>query len=165
MKAYSSEAYLRVIIDSVLSGGGSGHRVETDRLVLRMFGEEDFEPLFEITRDSTIFQFSERGPLGSDEAWTRLLRNIGHWHVKGYGIFAVEEKQSGRLIGEAGLADFRRCLGSIFDGAPEASWTIAPWAQGRGYASEAVEAALAWIEAKLGARRTVCLIHVHTHPP
>lgn len=102
--------------------------------------------------------------MGSDESWARLLRNIGHWQVMGHGLFAVEEKESGRLIGEAGLADFRRGLGAEFDQAPEASWTIAPRAQNLGYATEAMEAVLAWVEQSLGFRQTVCLIHEQNAP-
>jgi RimJ/RimL family protein N-acetyltransferase len=74
-------------------------------------------------------------------------------------LFAVEEKESGRFIGEAGLADFKRELGLRFDHLPEASWTIAPSVQGRGYATEAASAAIAWLEAKLRAKRSFCLIH------
>lgn len=138
--------------------------LETERLVLRLFEEADFEGLFAITCHPETFRFSERGPMGSDEAWGRLLRNIGHWRVKGFGMFAVLEKESGRLLGEAGVADFHRNLGADFDQVPEASWTIAPWAQMRGYATEAVGAALSWAGADLGCDRTVCLIHTRNEP-
>lgn len=77
----------------------------------------------------------------------------------GYGFFAIEEKQSGRFVGEAGLNDFRRGLGSGFDGFPEIGWTISPSVQGRGYATEAAEAVLEWMEERFDAARVVCLIH------
>lgn len=137
----------------------AGTRIETDRLVLRSFDAGDFEDYFAVSADPETFRFSQRGPMSSDEAWTRLLRQVGHWSLMGYGPFAVEEKASGRFVGEAGLADFRRRLGPTFDGFPEASWTIARWAQGRGYATEAAEAALAWMEKRFGTQRSVCLIH------
>ena len=66
----------------------------------------------------------------------------------------------GRFVGEAGLAHFRRQLGASFDAVPEGSWTIARWAQNRGYATEAAAAALAWMEGRFGTTRTVCMIHV-----
>ena len=137
-----------------------GIRIETDRLVLRVLGLEDFDDYSAVSADPATFRFSERGPMSPDEAWTRLLRHVGHWALMGWGLFAVEEKATGRFVGEAGLGDFRRGLGSHYDGVPEAAWTIAPWAQGRGYATEAMEAALAWIEQRLGSERSVCLIHV-----
>ena len=42
---------------------------------------------------------------------------------------------------------------------PEAAWTIARWAQGLGYATEAAAAAHAWMEVRVNAARTVCIIH------
>jgi RimJ/RimL family protein N-acetyltransferase len=45
-----------------------------------------------------------------------------------------------------------------FDGAPEIGWALAPWAWGRGYATEAVKTAQAWADMRLGAARTVCII-------
>lgn len=133
--------------------------LETDRLILRVHGAQHFDPYAEMSADPGTFRFSDRGPMTGDEAWTRLLRNVGHWSLLGYGLFAIEEKQSGRFVGEAGFCDFRRQLGERFDPYPEGAWAIADWAQGRGYATEAVLAALGWMEARRDVRRTVCLIH------
>ena len=134
-------------------------RIETDRLVLRVFGLADFDAYFVVAADPETFKYSHRGGMTSDEAWTRLLRQIGHWAALGWGMFAVEEKATGRFVGEVGLGDFRRGLGEAFDGVPEAGCTIAKWAQDLGYATEAMQAALDWLERKLGAPRTVCVIH------
>ena len=134
-------------------------RIETERLVLRVLEHKDFEVYAAMMADAGSFRFSERGPMGRDEAWTRLLRHVGHWAVLGWGLFAVEDKTTGRFVGEVGLGDFRRCLATPYDSAPEAGWTIAPEWQGRGYATEAMQAALSWIRERLGAERTVCLIH------
>lgn len=139
-------------------------RIETERLVLRVPDARDFDDYFAMTADPETFRYSERGPMSSDEAWTRLLRQIGHWVVLGYGLFAIEEKASGRFVGEAGLGDFRRNLGPSFDDAPEAAWSLAGWAQGSGYATEAAEAALVWMERKFAIGRTVCLIHSDNAP-
>lgn len=134
-------------------------RVETARLILRPYEERDFDALWALSAHPATFRFSERGPMSSDEAWSRLLRHVGHWALAGYGVFAVEEKETGRFIGEAGLCDFRRGLGPKFDGVPEMTWSIAAELQGLGLATEAAEAALLWTEARVPARRTVCLIH------
>ncbi len=67
------------------------------------------------------------------------------------------ERDGGGFVGEVGLADFHRDID--WDGnAPECGWVISPRVQGRGYASEAVAAALDWRDRKLAGRRTVCLI-------
>ncbi len=134
-------------------------RIETERLVLRGFTSSDFDDYFALASDPDTFLFSERGPLSSEEAWTRLLRHVGHWGLLGYGLFAVEERESGRFVGEAGLEDFRRQLGADFDRVPEASWSVIRWARGRGYATEAAKAALNWLEQEQTVDRTVCLIH------
>jgi RimJ/RimL family protein N-acetyltransferase len=134
-------------------------RIETERLVLRPMRLEDFADHADMMADPDKFRFTERGPMTGDEAWTRLLRNAGHWALLGYGPFAVEERSSGRYVGEVGLTDFRRGLGPSFDGVPEASWSIATWAQGRGYATEAAAAVHAWMGVRVDAARTVCLIH------
>lgn len=143
-------------------GGAPAREIiaETPRLLLRRHEAADFPAYLEMCADPAMSRFSGLGPAGSEEAWMRLLRQAGHWSLFGYGFVAVEEKASGRLIGEAGLGDFKRPFGSAFDDSPEAGWAIARWAQGRGYATEAAAAVLEWIESRLGIRRTVCLIHV-----
>jgi RimJ/RimL family protein N-acetyltransferase len=137
-----------------------GIRIETERLILRVLTLEDFDAYAAVAADPVTFRYSERGPMSQDESWTRLLRHVGHWALLGWGLFAVEEKATGRFVGEAGLGDFRRGLGAHYDGIPEAAWTTARWAQGRGYATEAMQASLSWIEQHLDADRSVCLIHV-----
>jgi RimJ/RimL family protein N-acetyltransferase len=112
-----------------------------------------------MSADPVMARFAGRVPADSDEAWMRLLRQAGHWSLYGYGFLAIEEKATGCFVGEAGLANFRRGLGTAFDGLPEAGWAIAPWAQGHGYATEAAAAALLWTETAFAMRRTVCLVH------
>ena len=132
---------------------------ETRRLILRRHAAADFPSYFAMAADREMARFAGREPAGPDEAWMRLLRQAGHWSLFGYGFVALEEKATGCFVGETGLADFKRGLGPGFDGVPEAGWTIARWAQGHGYATEAAAAALAWTEARFGVRRTVCVIH------
>ena len=138
--------------------------VETKMLILRRHGPVDHPVYFNMYADPRMARFAGRAPAGPDEAWTRLLRQTGHWSMFGYGFLAIEEKATGCFVGEAGLAHFRRGLGSEFDGSPEAGWAIAPWAQGHGYATEAAAAALQWTEARFDMRRTVCLIHSGNAP-
>ncbi len=77
----------------------------------------------------------------------------------GFGYWALEEKASGRLAGQVGFGDFRRDIKPSIEGVPEIGWVLAPWSQGQGYATEAVKAALGWLEANFGEScRSVCLI-------
>jgi len=148
------------------AGSGSLGEIvaETRRLILRRHAASDFPSYFTMSADERMARFAGRAPAGGDEAWMRLLRQAGHWSLYGYGFLAIEEKATGCFVGEAGLAHFRRGLGDAFDGAPEAGWAIAPWAQGHGYATEAAAAALAWIEGRFSIARTVCLIHAGNAP-
>jgi RimJ/RimL family protein N-acetyltransferase len=133
--------------------------VETERLRLRPYRADDHAALHRMTAQAHTFRWSHRGPMTSEESWTLLLRHIGHWACFGWGAFAVEEKSSGEVIGQAGLSSFNRDLGPRFDPWPEMTWSLDEGSQGRGYATEAARAALDWIERSRGGRRTVCLIH------
>jgi RimJ/RimL family protein N-acetyltransferase len=97
-------------------------------------------------------------PLGAEEAWTRLLRMIGHWAGLGFGPFVVIERVSAAIVGEVGFQTLRRGLGPTYDGVPEAMWRIDPGQQGKGVAGEAVRAAAGWFDATQPADRTVCMI-------
>ena len=136
-----------------------GPQLETPRLVLRLHRGEDFEAVHALAAAPAMWTYSERGPMAPEESWARLLRHAGQWSLRGCGMFAIEEKATGELVGEAGFTDFRRGLGPDFDAFPEASWTIRPDRQGLGYATEAAAAAHAWLARSRGAARTVCLIH------
>lgn len=81
-----------------------GIRLETERLVLRMFREDDFEPYARIFADPEVARHLGNGqPLERWEAWRSMVFHIGHWSVRGYGLWAVEEKASGLLVGRVGL--------------------------------------------------------------
>lgn len=140
-------------------GHTADNMIETERLLLRPLDQDDFPAYFAMMADPASFAFSHRGALTSDEAWTRLLRQSGHWSLLGYGQFAVIEKASGKFIGEVGFGDFRRDLGGEFDHCPEASWTVIEEARGKGYATEAAHGAVKWLERHRGTRSTVCIIH------
>lgn len=76
----------------------------------------------------------------------------------------VRDAASGRFVGEVGFGDFRRDMSPSFGDTPEAGWVLAPWSHGRGYATEAVAAALAWGDARFEAGRTVCMIDPRNAP-
>ncbi|HEX2076144.1 MAG TPA: GNAT family N-acetyltransferase [Longimicrobium sp.] len=132
--------------------------LETARLTLRGHTLEDFDESAAMWGDPLVTRHIGGRPSTAEEAWARVLRYPGLWALLGYGYWVVREKHSGRFVGEVGLADFRREVTPALDGAPEAGWVLAPWAHGRGYATEAVRAALSWADAHLALPRTVCLI-------
>lgn len=132
--------------------------VETERLILRGNHVEDFTDLAAIWGDPEVVRFISGKTFSREESWARLMRYLGHWALLGYGFWAIEEKASGRYVGETGLADFRRDLTPSLDGMPEVGWVLAPWAHGKGYATEAVSAAVRWGERKFGETPLCCII-------
>ncbi|HYJ29571.1 MAG TPA: GNAT family N-acetyltransferase [Allosphingosinicella sp.] len=142
-----------------MAGKELGPGLETRRLILRTYTADDHDCVHRLASDPETFRFSHHGPLGPEESWAMLLRHVGHWSLRGWGVFGVEEKETKALVGQAGLNDFRRRLGPDFDGVPEITWSFESKVHGRGYATEAAQAALDWIERTHGAARTVCLIH------
>ena len=97
-------------------------------------------------------------PFSEEEAWARLLRYAGHWALMGFGYWAIEERETSHFVGELGFADYKRDIEPSLKGVPELGWALASQAHGKGYATEAVGAAVAWGEAHFGLARTVCLI-------
>ncbi|MEM9141224.1 MAG: GNAT family N-acetyltransferase, partial [Pseudomonadota bacterium] len=74
--------------------------IETERLILRPLGVQDFAPLCD-------FYASDRsrfvgGPANAESTWRTLATEIGHWTLCGYGRFGVEERETGLLAGLVG---------------------------------------------------------------
>ncbi len=128
--------------------------LETERLVLRMFREDDFESYARICPDPEVMRYLAEGrPFTSLEAWRHLAFLVGHWHLRGYGPWAVEEKRSGRMIGRIGFLNP--------EGWPcfEIGWTLAKEAWGKGYATEGARRALRYAFEELGRDHVISLIH------
>lgn len=87
-----------------------------------------------------------------------MLRYAGLWSMLGYGYWAVEDLASSKFVGDVGLADFHRELSPSIRGIPEAGWVFDPAFFGRGYATEALRAALAWADVNIRAEATACII-------
>lgn len=109
--------------------------------------------------DPVVVRFFGGQPFSPEDVWSRLLRYAGHWTWLGFGYWAIEEKSTGSFIGELGFADYKREIEPSFDGTPEIGWILTSPSHGKGFASEAVQAALAWGDAHFGATCTVCIIN------
>jgi len=133
-------------------------RLETERLILSAHTLADFEPLAAMWADPEITRQIGVTPSDRQASWMRLLRYRGLWPVLGYGYWAVREKGSGAFVGDLGFADFHRALEPPIDGVPEAGWAFVRSAQGKGYATEALKAALAWLDGTGRHPRSVCII-------
>lgn len=109
--------------------------------------------------DPTVTRFIGGKPCTEQQTWARILGYIGHWALQGYGYWAIEESSSRRFVGELGFADFRRDISASMKGAPELGFVLAADVHGRGYATEAAQAAVAWADSHVSSVRTTCLIN------
>jgi RimJ/RimL family protein N-acetyltransferase len=131
--------------------------IETERLRLRGHQVTEFDDYAAIWGDPVVTRYIGGRPFTREECWARLLRHIGHWAVLGHGYWAIEEKVSARLIGELGFAQFKRDIDPMIE-FPELGWVLAPAAHGKGYATEAVSAAVAWGDRHFDGGTTACII-------
>jgi RimJ/RimL family protein N-acetyltransferase len=133
-------------------------RIETERLVLDGHGVSDFEALCALWADPLVVRHIGGTPSTRTESWARLLRYRGGWALRGFGFWAMREKAGGRFVGDIGFKDSCREIEPSIFGLPEAGWVVAPCAQGKGYASEALAAALGWLDRQSEHPLSVCLI-------
>jgi RimJ/RimL family protein N-acetyltransferase len=85
-------------------------------------------------------------------AWHQLAFFLGHWSLHGYGMWAIEHRASGQLIGRAGFINPEGWPGL------ELGWLLARDAWGHGYATEASRAALAQGRQQFGGEEVISLI-------
>jgi len=132
--------------------------IETERLILRAHRLDDFPDLAAMWGDPAIARFISGKPSTREECWARLLRYSGHWELLGFGFWAVQLKDGARLIGDVGFANWEKDISPSLDGLPEGGWVFSTQAHGRGIATEAVNAALKWLDEQFGVKTTACII-------
>lgn len=132
--------------------------LETQRLRLRRHHLDDFADVAAMWADPNVTKQIRDQPFTREESWTRLLRYVGHWVLLGFGYWVVEDKQTGQFLGEVGFADYKRDLKPSLEEIPEIGWVLNAEAHGKGYATEAVHAVVAWGDTHFGANKTACII-------
>ena len=117
--------------------------LRTDRLILRAPAQRDFETYQAFFADEAASGFYG-GPFDAVRAWKVLAGHIGHWHLRGYGVWVLERRDTGRTVGGCGFSwpsGWPRC---------ELTWWIVPAARRQGLATEASRAAIAFAYGTLG---------------
>ncbi|PAX51033.1 GNAT family N-acetyltransferase [Brunnivagina elsteri] len=129
-------------------------KIITKRLILRGFEEKDLDAYAEMGGDSEVMRYIGTGQiLSRSESWRNMAMILGHWQLRGYGMWAVEERQSGEMIGRVGCWQPEGWIGL------EIGWTIrrAFWRQG--FATEAGKIAIAYAFNELQETHVISLIH------
>src|SRR5260370_9572900 len=144
--------------------GGEVPVIETERLRLRGHRPEDFADCAAMWADPVVTRYIGGKPRSEEDAWAGTRRFVGHLAWLGFGYWVVEEKATGRFAGETGFSDWKRKIEPSLRGVPELGWVLPTRAHGKGYATEAVRAAIAWGDANTRSAqpalgKMVCIIH------
>ncbi|MDD9340493.1 MULTISPECIES: GNAT family N-acetyltransferase [Providencia] len=132
--------------------------LETERLILSKHEVDDFPSLARLWTTDSVTHYITGVPSTERESWMRMLTYSGLWPLLGFGYWALRDKKTGLYIGDLGFADFHRVVEPSVKGIPEAGWVIAPEHQGKGYATEAMRAALVWLKSQNKHKQTICFI-------
>ena len=112
--------------------------LETERLILRMFREDDLDSYAAMCADPDVMRYLGDGKaLTRSEAWRQMALILGHWRLRGFGLWAVEERTTGALLGRIGFFQPEGWPGF------ELGWMLRRASWGRGYATEGARRALA----------------------
>jgi len=128
----------------------SAPTIETERLVLRNFRREDLDDFAATMADPEIVRCLAVEPLSREDALRRIFLAAGQWPISGIGMWAVETKSDGRMVGHVGFFDMERDMEPSLIGQPEMGWIFDRSVHGKGIALEACQAALAWAAEHFG---------------
>lgn len=126
--------------------------LHTDRLVLRAFRAGDWDRFAMMESNPDVRRFRGANLLSREEAWNSMQLLLGQWALRGYGVFALAERSSGRFIGFAGV------LHPVDWPEPELAYSLDQAFWGQGFAMEAAAAARDWAFASCGMERLASFI-------
>lgn len=138
-----------------------GDRLDTERLVLRRWRTADQAPFARLNADPEVMRYFE-GTMTSALTAGFVKHIEAQFDRVGYGLWALEVRDTGRFIGFTGLA--QQNFEAAFTPAVEVGWRLAVPAWGKGYATEAAEAALAHGFERAGLDEIVSMTTVTNEP-
>ncbi|MCJ7734575.1 MAG: GNAT family N-acetyltransferase [Anaerolineales bacterium] len=129
-------------------------------MLLRPFKPEDLDPYAEMVADKEVMQYAtyDGVPMTRAQAWNWLCLMLGHWHMRGFGLWAIEEKNTGDLLGRVGLQFL-----DWFDDV-ELVWMLKLSAWGKGFAAEGARATINYGMEILELPRVTSVIHTENQP-
>ena len=134
-------------------------RLETERLLLREFRESDLDAYAPMQADAEVMRYIGEGrTVTHNDTWRSIAGMLGHWQIRGYGMWALEEKSSHRLVGRAGFIDPPGWPGF------ELGWLLGRPYWGLGFATEAATRCLAYAFEELRRDVVISLIRPANAP-
>jgi RimJ/RimL family protein N-acetyltransferase len=130
--------------------------IETSRLLLRPWKNEDLGPYARICADPEVMRYLS-GTMTRDQATQQMERWMRHWEERGFGLWAAEEKASGAFIGFIGLLYHEEWPEG--EHKTEVGWRLDRSFWGRGLATEGARARLQYGFEELGLERLISIIH------
>ncbi|TMB57185.1 MAG: GNAT family N-acetyltransferase [Chloroflexi bacterium] len=128
-------------------------------MTLRAFREDAVPAMFELLQDPDVVRYvGDRRVPNLQETWRSVAGWLGHWALRGYGQWAIEERASGLVIGRAGIINPAEWPG------PEVGYLLGRAWWGHGYATEAAGAAMDWGFEEVGFGDLLSLIDPENHP-
>jgi RimJ/RimL family protein N-acetyltransferase len=124
-----------------------------------MFRQGDLDAYAAMCADVEVMRHLGDGkPLDRPNSWRQIAMILGHWQLRGFGLFALEEKRTGALVGRAGIFEPEGWPGF------EAGWMLRRESWGKGYATEAARRVLRWAFTDLGREHVISLIREANAP-
>lgn len=134
--------------------------IETPRLILRPWRAGDIDAFAAMMQEPETARYitSDGKPQDRNLAWRTMAMIVGHWQLRGFGMFVIEEKGTGAFVGRAGPW--------MPEGWPgfEIGWGVRHGFRGKGYASEAAYHAGLWAFDAFKPERVISCIHVDNAP-
>jgi ribosomal-protein-alanine N-acetyltransferase len=127
--------------------------LETPRLRMRPFTPDDLENFCVLGSDPEVMRYISNGvPRPRAEAADALTKLVDHWQTHGFGVWVLDDRQSGQFLGRCGLRQLPAIGGQV-----ELLYTLMRHAWGRGIATEAAAASLQYAFDVLKLRRIIAL--------
>lgn len=145
-----------------MAGGVQQAEASTERLLLRRWSREHARGLAAVNADREVMEFLNSGkPLTRVESAFVSDRVLEHWRTYGFGLWAVEERDCGRMVGFAGLC--HPLWFPAYARAVEVGWRLRRDAWGLGYATEAGREALRVGLEERGFAEILAFVHTENH--
>ena len=126
--------------------------IETERLRLLAPVPRHFDVFAAVFADANFVEHLHTAPRDRETSHRAFCAMLGHWQLRGWGAFLVEDLLTGALVGCVGISDWEGWP------EPELGWWIVPAAWGRGYATEAAHAALHYFARLKPTKRIVSFV-------